>query len=281
MANKDAVEKLKAFLESTPPNIPKRIPGLATEISLAGGHRAYWKADAPERLQLHCDVDDGVRRFDASKQNSLDHDFQFLKYVCRDCGVYTKTYALKMVLQRFGGDGIAEVMKLGEYPPFSAPISSRIQKLLDKDDLELYRKGSRSEAQGLGIGAATYFRRIVDSHWKLLVTELRRAAEKLGHADLAVFDNALQETQFSAAVEKLKDAIPDKLLILNGENPLTLLYSPLSVQLHELTDEQCLQQAADIRTVLTVLLENIADVLKDQEELKSAANRLKQIKKPG
>ena len=76
-----------------------------------------------------------------------------------------------MVLQRVGGDGIAEVMKLGEYPPFGAPISTRVQKLLGNDDLELYRKGSRSEAQGLGIGAATYFRRIVDSHWKLLVTE--------------------------------------------------------------------------------------------------------------
>ena len=136
-----------------------------------------------------------------------------------------------MVLQHFGGDGITEVMKLGEYPPFGAPISARIQKLLDKDDLELYRKGSRSEAQGLGIGAATYFRRIVDSHWKLLVKELHRAAEKLGHADLAVFDNALQAPQFSAAVEKLKDAIPDKLLILNGENPLTLLYSPVAGEL--------------------------------------------------
>ena len=55
----------------------------------------------------------------------------------------------------------------------------------------------------------------------------------------------------------LKAAIPDKLLILSGENPLTLLYSPLSVQIHG----------------LTALLENVADVLKDQDELKSAANR--------
>ena len=247
-----------------------------------GGSSRYWNvvSSDPKLLELYCDKDDGVRRFDASKQNSLDRGFQFLKYVCRDCGVYAKTYALMMVLQHFGGDGIAEVMKLGEYPPFGAPISARIQKLLDKDDLELYRKGSRSEAQGLGIGAATYFRRIVDSHWELLVKELRRAAEKLGQHDLAVFDNALQAPQFSAAVKTLKDAIPDKLLILNGENPLTLLYLPLSVQLHELTDEQCLRQAADIRTVLTALLENIADVLKDQEKLQSAANRLKQIKKP-
>ena len=280
MANKDAVEKLKVFLESTPPNIPARIPVIATDISPVGGRRTYWKADAPERLQLHCDVDDGVRRFDASEENRPGFGFRFLEYVCRDCGESKKTYALKMVLQRVGDDGIAEIMKLGEYPPFSAPISARIQKLLDKDDLELYRKGSRSEAQGLGIGAATYFRRIVDSHWELLVKELRRAAEKLGQHDLAVFDNALQAPQFSAAVKTLKDAIPDKLLILNGENPLTLLYLPLSVQLHELTDEQCLRQAADIRTVLTALLENIADVLKDQEKLQSAANRLKQIKKP-
>ena len=236
-------------------------------------------SSGPRRLELHCDVDDGVRRFDASDENSLGRGYRFLEYVCRDCGEYSKTYALLTKLDSIGGDGIAEVMKLGEYPPFGAPISARIQKLLGNDDLELYRKGSRSEAQGLGIGAATYFRRIVDSHWKLLVTELRRAADKLGHADLAVFDNALEETQFSAAVKMLKDAIPSKLLILDGENPLTLLYSPLSVQLHKFTDEQCLQQAADIRTVLTALLENIADVLKDQEELKSAANRIKQIKK--
>ncbi len=277
MASKDPVEALKAFLESTPPNISVCIPGLATEDPLHG----TWDVSAvPKRLQIHCDVDDGVRRFDASKQNSLGRGFRFLKYVCRDCGESKKTYALLMVLEDVGFEYVAEVMKLGEYPPFGTPISTRIQKLLGKDDLELYRKGSRAEAQGLGIGAATYFRRIVDSHWKLLVTKLRRAAETLGHTDLAVFDNALQETQFSAAVRMLDDAIPNKLLILNGENPLTLLYSPLSVQLHELTDEECLRQAADIRTVLTALLENIADVLTDQEELKSAAHRLKQIKRP-
>ena len=73
----------------------------------------------------------------------------------------------------------------------------------------------------------------------------------------------------------LKDALPAKLLILDGKNPLTLLYRPLSQQLHGLTDEQCLQLAGDIRVVLTALLENIAEVLKDQSELRAAADRLK------
>ena len=138
MDSKDAVEKLKVFLESTPPNIKARMPGLAEErftTRSGGGSSSHWVvvSSSPMLLELHCDVDDGVRRFDASDENFLGNgnSFQFLTYVCRDCGVYEKTYALKMVV---GGDGIAEVMKLGEYPPFGAPISARIQKLLGKND---------------------------------------------------------------------------------------------------------------------------------------------------
>ena len=150
--------------------------------------------------------------------------------------------------------------------------------MLSRSDLEFYRKGVRAEAQGLGVGAATYFRRIVEEQWKCLVKEIRQAAEKLGEHDLSVYDRALQETQFSRAVEMLKDKIPEKLLILQGENPLTLLYGPLSKQLHALTDQECLQQAADIRKVLTALLENIADALKDQAELRESVGRLRNFK---
>ena len=74
-----------------------------------------------------------------------------------------------------------------------------------------------------------------------------------------MYDDALKEKQFSKAVEILKGAIPAKLLLVGGGNPLTLLYEPLSKQLHKLTDEECLREAADIRIVLTALLENIAD----------------------
>ena len=98
---------------------------------------------------------------------------------CRDCQTTSKTFTV-LIDQGDSADG--EAMKLGEFPPFSAPISSRIQKLLSESDLELYRKGVRAEAQGLGIGAATYFRRIVEEQWQRLVTEIRQAAVQLGVA---------------------------------------------------------------------------------------------------
>ena len=283
LSNSKVVAELVTFLEAIPPNSPVVIRGVRTTFSPASGVHQIAEG-CPSRLQLHCHVDDGIRRFEGALDNAVRVGFRFLEYSCRDCGEYTKTFALAVEFESVGDDGAngaaIRVMKLGEYPPFGAPIARRIQRLLDKEDLELYRKGCRAEAQGLGIGAATYFRRIVESRWKLLIKELRRAAERLGHDQLEVFDAALGETQFARAVRMLRDAIPSKLLILDGENPLTLLYAPLSVQLHEVTDGQCLQQAADIRTVLTALLENIGEVLRDQDELKSAVGRLRMIRRP-
>ena len=270
------IEGWKVFLETTPPNTPLKISGLVNRHQSNPSEPEYF--DTPH-IQLHCELDDGPRRFDPTNKDVNipanvmfpSMNYNFITYRCRDCQTTVKTFAV-LVIRSNSTD--IEAMKLGEYPPFSAPISSRIQKLLSESDLDLYRKGARAEAQGLGIGAATYFRRIVEGQWQHLVTKIRQAAERLGE-DLGVYDVALKETQFSKAVEMLRGAIPAKLLILGGENPLTLLYQPLSRQLHKLTDEECLREAADIRVVLTALLENIADVLKNQDDLHEAATRLK------
>ena len=291
MSTPEALKTWTSFLEKTPPNTPVKIPNLATRTySFASApppplgsnvkhtERHQWNFKT-SHIQLHCDRDDGLRRFNPclSKISTADIDvtstrtYKFITYQCRDCQTAQKTFAV--VINRFNDDDV-EAMKLGEFPPFSAPISSRIQQLLSESNMELYRKGVRSEAQGLGLGAATYFRRIVEGQWTLLVMEIRRAAERFGVKDLSVYDAAIKETQFSKAVKTLGDAIPEKLLISDGKNPLTLLHRPLSKQLHGLTDEACLQQAADIRIVLTALLENIADVLKDRDELTRAAERL-------
>jgi hypothetical protein len=114
------------------------------------------------------------------------------RYTCRDCGRWSKTYALILRPDQTEPSTLIG-MKLGEFPPFGSHIANRLQKVLSKDDLELYRKGLRSEREGHGIGAAAYFRRVVDNHWKALVRKLRDAAEKLGSSgdQLRIFDEAL------------------------------------------------------------------------------------------
>ncbi len=222
-------------------------------------------------------MDDGVRGCNPSVNiTCAQYKTLFIQYTCRDCGQWSKTFALILSPDVTAKPTVLTAVKLGEYPPFGSHLAKRLQDMLSKTDLELYRKGLRTEREGHGIGAAAYFRRVVDNQWKALVGKLRDAAEKLGvpHEQLKVFEQALTQPQFSTAVDMLKDAIPAKLLILDGRNPLTLLYKPLSVQIHDLSDEQCLQQAADIRIILNETFDNISRVLKDDEELKAAVSRL-------
>lgn len=267
-----ALGRWKEFLESTPAYVERRFPNLIIDINRSTP--GYCPRFESPRIQLYCEVDDGVRWFDPVVGDvRCDRQNHFIGYTCRDCGEWVKTFAVLVFVDK---EKRMTAIKLGEFPPFGSHLAKRLQDMLSETDLQLYRKGLRTEREGHGIGAAAYFRRVVDNQWKALVKKLRDAAEKLGTPPekLTVFDEALAQTQFSAAVDMLKNAIPAKLLILDGRNPLTLLYKPLSVQIHDLTDEECLQQAADIRVVLNETFDNISRVLKDDETLKAAVARL-------
>jgi hypothetical protein len=164
--------------------------------------------------------------------------------------------------------------KLGEYPPFGPPIPARVISLIGPDR-DLFLKGRRAELRGLGIGAFVYYRRVLEQQKGRIIQEVRKVAEILAVPApvLQRFDEALAEDQFTTAVEKIKDAIPESLRI-NGQNPLILLHDPLSEGIHRKTDEECLDLAKSIRVVLTELAERISAVLKDDKELKEAVNRL-------
>ena len=129
--------------------------------------------------------------------------------------------------------------------------------------------------QGLGIGAFVYYRRVVENHKSQILGEIIRVAQKLEVPEdkLQTLEDAKNEKQFSKAVQSAKDAIPQSLLI-NGQNPLTLLYSALSIGMHEQTDEKCLELAHDVRVVLIELSERLGQALKDEAELDSAVSRL-------
>ncbi|MCF8476495.1 MAG: hypothetical protein K9G60_05665 [Pseudolabrys sp.] len=140
-------------------------------------------------------------------------------------------------------------------------------------------KGRRCENQGLGIGAFVYYRRVVENHKNQILNEIIRVSEKLNAPaeTITTLNAAKAENQFSKAMESVKDAIPQALLI-NGANPLTLLHSALSVGLHAQSDEQCLELAHDIRVVLVELAERLGQTLKDEAELSTAVTRLLNVR---
>ena len=166
--------------------------------------------------------------------------------------------------------------KIGEYPPFGPPTPARVIALIGKDR-DLFLKGRRAENQGFGIGAFSYYRRVVERQWSRIVLEVRRVAERLGTeaSVLANLDAVAQHTQFGRAVDDFKPALPAVLLISGNQNPLTLLHGALSKAIHEHSDAECLELAQDVRVVLTDLAERINQALKDDAELQESVNRLR------
>jgi hypothetical protein len=267
-------KKFAEFLESTPPYTVEGISDLCALDS------PNWVLSAP-RIQLHCSSEacHGVRFFRCKSDPFIIRHFKvepygrylFRTYQCSNCQKTEKTYALLVVDD---GDGSGRVVKLGELPPFGPPVPARVISLVGPDR-ELFLSGRRAESQGLGIGAFAYYRRVVENQKGRIITEIGKVAERLRASVEVVrlFQNAAKETQFSRAIDQVKDAIPESLLI-DGQNPLTLLHSALSEWLHAHTDEECLQIAQDIRIVLTELADRISQALKDEAELKQSVSRL-------
>jgi hypothetical protein len=168
--------------------------------------------------------------------------------------------------------------KFGEFPHYGPPTPARLISLVG-GNRELFLSGRRCENLGLGIGAFVYYRRVVESQKDRILKEIIRACETIGAqpAKIEMLKRALSETQFSNAMELVKDALPESLLI-KGHNPLTMLHTALSIGLHNQTDAQCLQRAHDIRVVLVELAERLGEALKDEAELVASVGRL--LKRP-
>lgn len=214
-----------------------------------------------------------MKNKESLRQTGYRHSI-FVRYRCKNCEKTIKLYSL---LVHFSKDRWT-ISKLAELPDFGPPTPSKVISLI-RDEREYYRKGRRSENQGLGIAAFAYYRRVVDNQRDRIFAEVIRASKKVGASPemISELERARKETQFSKAIETIKPAVPQALLI-DGHNPLTLLHNALSEGMHAQTDEECLELATSIRVVLTDLVERMASVLSDHAELTKAVSKLIEVK---
>jgi hypothetical protein len=263
------------FLEGVPPSQWQEI------VNLWAWSRTSGNTLATPELQLHCTTDtcSGLRFFRFREGNSRFGEEAtlntYLTYVCSNCRKSFKTYSIQAIREDHEK---GRCYKYGESPAYGPPTPARLVRLFGSES-ELFLKGRRCENQGLGIGAFVYYRRVVENHKNKILDEIIRVSEKIGAPIemLAALNAAKAENQFSKAMESVKNAIPQALLV-NGANPLTLLHSALSVGLHAQSDEQCLELAHDVRVVLIELAERLGQALKDEVELNTAVGRLMNVR---
>jgi hypothetical protein len=146
---------------------------------------------------------------------------------------------------------------------------------LFQGDVELFKKAWNAEKLGFGIAAFTYYRRIVENHKNELFDRIIEVGEQeqLPKEKLGALRKARENIQFTQSMDAIEDAIPESLKMA-GHNPLLLLHDAFSDGVHNLSDQECLNRAKGVRTILIAMAERFALIRKEQQELKDAVSTL-------
>ena len=274
---------IKSFFESVSPYKEVEVEDLKSVFyDVVGGKTV--SSYFPE-IEIECPVCNGKRFFkktnSESKYSSFDgYSLETILYTCKNCNQSQKIFTIKYKQSELEKDAKfipGTIIKLGEYPPFGDSIPAKVMTLVGKER-DFFLKGRRCENQSLGIGAYAYYRRIVENQKDKLIDEIIKVCKKLGKQESLIEDleKAKNETQFSKAVDSIKEELPTSLYI-EGQNPLKLLHKAVSKGIHNMTDEECLQYAESIRIILFELTERINSYLKETAEIHKAIDILGKI----
>ena len=123
---------------------------------------------------------------------------------------------------------------------------------------EFYSKALISYSQGYGIGAVSYFRRVVEEKTNELIDILADLAAQRGISpeDVEKIRLAKNEKTYSTKLETAALVVPLSLRP-GGHNPLALLHDLLSKGLHARGEEECIGIAREIRQAFEYVFVNL------------------------
>ncbi|MCU8091649.1 hypothetical protein L5M18_08740 [Shewanella sp. SM20] len=284
------------FIENTPPYEEVTVSGIFSSAAIVQRHKrsasgiceTYFFTPLSQSLtpRLYCDdICSSYQNFSLvhSPNLHIDHNGNSIIHLifrCKNCEITMKNFSLRFDT-KISNDELVDnktlmkVQKIGQFPRFGKPAPKQISKLIGAER-DLFFKGTICENMAMGIAAFSYYRRVIDSRKDSIfdriirVLELKREENKDLIQELT---DAKKETQFTKAVDRIKHALPEGLSI-NGQNPLTLLYSALSEGLHVKTDEECLHYAQSIKLVLFEFINRLDLMLSEDKELFDAVKLL-------
>jgi len=158
------------------------------------------------------------------------------------------------------------IEKYGQYPPFAdvahGELRSRRKGLSEQDGREFYR-AIGLESHGVGIGSFVYMRRIFERVIKNIFDEVK---EKEGWTE-ADYPGRIDER-----ITLLKDHLPS-FLVKNAR-----LYSILSLGIHELDEQACLDFFDVARNSITFILDEAQRRKEEEEERRAAEHAISSYK---
>jgi len=215
-----------------------------------------------QEIEAHCGICGKMKpfhdlRFRGTGLNALkgvENGSTYYEFTCVTC---RKSQVIILVQQTIDDQQIC-IQKYGELPRKKLPRDKNLQKFFE-NDLDCFEKAVVCEANGYGIAAFSYLRRIVENNIGALLSLIEEEVKATGDS-VDLLQALAQLKAVSPMSDKIKvanNALPNYLRP-NGLNPLGTLYRVLSEGVHSLSDDKCLQRAITIRETLAFLVAELS-----------------------
>lgn len=209
------------------------------------------------------------------KNGNLNFSF-YISSTCQICG-----YRMDMLLNVFTISPKKEstkypsvyLRKIGQLPAVERQPNLEVANYLSEEDRELYNKALSNLSVSFGIGAYSYFRRIVENEIKRLVKDISELEYDNVDKVRKAWEEYQTNHQMTTLIEAISPFLPKSLKEI-GDNPLKVLYQQTSGGIHEFSDEVCLEKARHIDKLLQYVIKRISSMKLEFLEAREAMRNL-------
>ena len=160
-----------------------------------------------------------------------------------------------------------QLMKIGQFPSVATMHLHEIKqykKLLPDEKMKEITRAIGLAANGVGIGSYVYLRRVFEH----LIQQAYQAAID----SKTVSEGDFQRARMDGKIKLLRDYLPTFLLEHKE------LYSILSLGIHELDENTCLQHFDTLRVGIEIILDEQLEALRKKEKIDAAKSKIKNLK---
>ncbi len=194
----------------------------------------------------------------------------FFQFTCVSCRKETYEYLVDQIVT----DEIIKFQKYGELPRKPLDRDPLLQKFFSNDK-DNYEKAVMCLANGYGIAAFAYMRRIIENNINELLDMLKEDI-KSTNTDSPLINNLSQLKERTPMKDKIdisNTALPEY-LVPSGLNPLGRLYTILSIGIHNDSDESCLERSKTLQECIKYLISELSSKKKNRESFKKLVGSL-------
>lgn len=255
-------ETMVEFLERAPLYMPTRLCAAPRRVLNLHNANAW-----PEALSLRCPTCSKVTSWNRVKSlpppTDVPYDLGdrtfFLLYMCALCRNERWRF---LVAVKYVSEGVCTARKVGQFPSWSIALPDDVRRSVPEPALGFYKHGVICLSQGYGVGAAAYFRRVVEEVVSVLLDLIaQNASVDPEHPDVSTIAKVEAARANHQAEDKLRlaaEAIPEYLR-RGGKNPLKHLYDAYSECVHSRSDEDSARRAVEMRAALDYVLPALHD----------------------